>query len=302
MKGKEIAEGNYGVVLTPFDTNGNLKEKALRDELQYCCKTHVAGLLLCGSTGEFVYMTPEQQKQVLRIGMEEAGKIKLLIGGASAATERGVLDILNYMQTLGYRFAMVCPPYYYPQSPENILNFYKTISENAPEGMKILMYNIPFCSPEIPLSCFEKLLAFRNIVGMKDSSGNMLYLAKIMSLIDEKRPEFAVFTGQDATFLPSLSLGCSGCMSALAWILDEVDQKICLFYQTNCLYEARILQIKLIHLIRHLDKIAFPENYRVLSEVIGVSAGEPQRNLYNMNTKFYAWWIAKAIKLIEELK
>ncbi len=302
MKRKEIKEGTYGVVLTPFDIHGRLEELTLRKELRYCCGTNTSGLLLCGSTSEFIYMTAEQQKEVLRIGMEEAGKSKCLIGGASAATERGVLEILNYMETLGYTYATVCPPYYYPQSPENIISFYEAISGKAPKGMKILMYNIPFCSPEIPLSCFERLLMIPNIIGMKDSSGNMLYLAKIMSLVEEKRPEFAVFTGQDATFLPSLTVGCSGCMSALAWMLDRADWKIWTAYQNNQINIAKEVQMKVMRMVRHLDEIAFPENYRVLSEVIGVSAGEPQRNLYNMNAEFCTWWIAKAVKLLEELK
>ena len=130
----------------------------------------------------------------------------------------------------------------------------------------------------------------------------MLYLAKIMSLVEEKRPEFAVFTGQDATFLPSLTVGCSGCMSALAWMLDKADWKIWTAYQNNQINIAKEVQMKVMRMVRHLDEIAFPENYRVLSEVIGVSAGEPQRNLYNMNAEFCTWWIAKAVKLLEELK
>ena len=152
MNRKEIAEGTYGVVLIPFDAQGNLEEEALREELKHCCKTRVVGLLLCGSTGEFIYMNPDQQKSVLRIGMEEAGKSKCLIGGASAATERGVLETWFYMRTLGYEYAMISPPFYYPQSAENIVSFYETISKKAPEGIKIFLVNSSFCFPGIHLS------------------------------------------------------------------------------------------------------------------------------------------------------
>lgn len=294
--------GTYGVVLTPFSREGHLDENALRKELKYCVNTQTTGLLLCGSTGEFIYMDPDQQKEVLRIGMEEAGDKKKLIGGASAATERGVLEFLNYMSILGYQYAIICPPYYYPQSPENVVSFYETISRKAPSGIKLLLYNIPFCSPEIPLHYMERLLQLSNIVGMKDSSGNMMYLSKVMGVVNEMRPDFNVFTGQDSAFLPSLTIGVSGCMSALCWMLDDAEAGVLEAYKRLDLKTASEIQMRIIQLVRHLDAIAFPENYRVLSEIVGVSAGKPQRSLYNMNAEFCSQWIAKAVELVQTLR
>lgn len=290
------------MLLTPFDREGHLDEQALRRELRHCVGTQATGLLLCGSTGEFVYMDTKQQKKVLRIGIEECGKHKVLIGGASAATERKVLDILCYMKELGYTYAIVCPPYYYPQSPENIVSFYETVSENAPEGMQILMYNIPFCSPEIPLSHMDRLIGFPNIIGMKDSSGNIMYLSKVMGMVNEMRPDFAVFTGQDSAFLPGLTLGISGCMSALCWMLDEVLAGIWQAYKKNDLQRASRMQMEIIQLVRHLDTFAFPENYRILSGIIGVDAGKTQRRLHNLNVEFGSLWIARAVELVRRIK
>lgn len=302
MKKAYIDGGTYGVVLTPFDENGHLDQSALRKELNYCVNTKATGLLLCGSTGEFVYMDQNQQKDVLRIGMEEAGNKKKLIGGASAATERAVLEFLEYMSELGYEYAMICPPYYYPQSPENVVSFYETISRKAPTGIKLLMYNIPFCSPEIPLKYMERLLQIPNIVGMKDSSGNMMYLSKVMGMVNEVRPDFNVFTGQDSAFLPSLTIGVSGCMSALCWMIDGAVSGIMEAYFKLDLKTASEIQMKIIQLVRHLDAIAFPENYRVLSEIVGISAGKPQRSLYNLNKEFCSQWITKAVELVQTLR
>lgn len=302
MNQKKIEKGTYGVILTPFDREGHLEEQALRRELRHCAGTQATGLLLCGSTGEFVYMDAEQQKKVLRIGMEECGKYKVLIGGASAATEHKVLDILYYMKELGYTYAIICPPYYYPQCSENIASFYETVSENAPEGIQILMYNIPFCSPEIPLSHMDRLIRLPNIIGMKDSSGNMMYLSKVMGMVNEMRSDFSVFIGQDSAFLPGLTLGVSGCMSALCWMLDEVLAGVWEAYKKNDMQRASRIQMEIIQLVRHLDSIAFPENYRILSGIIGVDAGKPQRNLYNLKVDFCSPWIARAVELVQRVK
>lgn len=302
MQGKNIETGTYGVVLTPFDRQGHLNQKALRQELRYCAGTRAAGLLLCGSTGEFVYMDREQQKEVLRIGMEEAGMHKVLIGGASAATEYKVLEFLHYMKALDYTYSIICPPYYYPQSPENVVSFYENISRQAPEGMKILMYNIPFCSPEIPLKYMKRLLKLPNVTGMKDSSGDMLYMSKMMGIVNEVRPDFKVFTGQDAAFLPSLTVGASGCMSALCWMLDEALADIWLSYNSLDLQHASEIQLRIIQLVRHLDAIAFPENYRILSEIVGIDAGTPQRCLHNMKVEFCSQWISQAVELVWKLR
>ena len=257
---------------------------------------------MCGSTGEFIYMNAEQQKKVLTAGMEVAGKNKILIGGASAPTEESVLNLLKYMDKIGYQYALICPPYYFPQTPENVLDFYRTISKKAPPRIKILMYNIPFCAPEIPLQYMEELLAIPNIIGLKDSSGNFLYLSKVMGVVKDKRPDFHVFTGQDACFLPALTLGVSGCISALSWMFDKEENELLESYHQKNLERASEIQMNIIQLVRHLDGISFPENYRILSKVIGVDSGEIQRHFYNLNDVFCYQWIEQMTILVQKLR
>lgn len=297
-----MEKGMYGVVLTPFSSDGQLNMDALYQELIYCRDTCVQGLLMCGSTGEFIYMDTEQQKEVLAAGMETVGKHKILIGGASAPTERGVQNLLEYMEKIGYKYALICPPYYFPQTPENVLNFYRTISKKTPSGIKILMYNIPFCAPEIPLEYMKELLDIPNIIGLKDSSGNMMYLSKVMGVIKEKRPDFHVFTGQDICLLPALTLGASGCISALSWMFDKEEKELIEAYHCRNLEKASQIQMNIIQLVRHLDGIAFPENYRILSGIIGVDAGKVQRHFDNLNDEFCSQWIAQTIVLVQKLR
>ena len=118
-----MERGIYGVTLTTFDSDGQLNMEALYQELIYCRDTSVKGLLMCGSTGEFIYMNAEQQKKVLTAGMEVAGKNKILIGGASAPTEESVLNLLKYMDKIGYQYALICPPVLFSSDAGKCIGF-----------------------------------------------------------------------------------------------------------------------------------------------------------------------------------
>ncbi len=296
-----IENGTYGVVLTTFDQNGKLDSESLEKELTYCINTSVTGLLMCGSTSEFIYLSPDEYKTVLRIGAKIGNGRKVMIAGVSGGNELAVRENLDYAAECGYRYAIICPPYYYPQTPRDILSFYEIVARNAPSGIKLLLYNIPFCAPEIPADILPELIRIPNIIGMKDSSGNMLYMMKALSLVEEMKEEFSIFTGQDSTFLPSLAAGACGCMSALAWIMDRYDTEIMDSYRNGRLEKGKELQIKLIPLIRHMDSISFPENYRALSEVIGVYTGFPQRSFEQIQGEYYEKWKTEAANIIKTI-
>jgi len=247
-------------------------------------------------------MSPDQYKQVLQISAKIAIDKKTLIGGASATTEERALDYLNSLAEYGYNYAIVCPPYYYPQKSEEVLNFYRTISRKAPSSIKIILYNIPFCAPEISLGIIPQLADCKNIVGIKDSSGDMLYLSKVIWSLYELRPEFSVFCGQDAVFLPSLTLGTQGCMSSLAWILDETLFEIMKCYDSGDQKRAELLQLYIISIVKHLDAITFPENYRSLALAAGIFCGLPQRAFNNIKSPEFDDWKEVAQSIMKKIK
>ena len=84
--------------------------------------------LLCGSTSEFIYLELDQAKRVFQLGKECVSEEKVLIGGAGGANEHQVMERLEYLADIGYTYSIICPPYYYPQKPEDIYDFYRNIS------------------------------------------------------------------------------------------------------------------------------------------------------------------------------
>lgn len=274
---KTMPRGNYGVLLTPFSQDGNINEEALYKEIRYCLNDDIVGILVGGSTGEFVYMSPAQRKRIYFLAANQLANKKVLVGGASAPTEYAALDYIYYLHETGYEYSIICPPYYYPQRADDIVEFYTFIASKSPREMKIILYNIPSCAPGISLSILKDLILIENIVGLKDSSGDLIYLTKALNFANEIRPEFSIFVGQDIALLPSLLIGAQGCMSALAWILHRPLNEIILAYDKNDIRRAETLQNALNSIMVFADKIPFPENYRALAIAAGIYCGEPQR-------------------------
>lgn len=293
-----LKTGLYGVTLSCFDAEGRLDKKAFEAELMFCRETGADGLILCGSTSEFVYLNQQDYKTTLQLGMDCIGQQKLLLAGASGLTERAVLENLETMAKLGYRYALVCPPYYYPQKPAQVEEFYEYICRRAPQEVGILLYHIPSCTAGIDLSVLPRLLGLNNIVGMKDSGGDMLYHAKALLQMKNQRPDALLFTGQDMTLLSSLAIGGNGCMSSGALLLDKLEAAIIRSFEKGDMDSARAHQLALIEIIEKLDRIPFPENYRALAQARGFDCGLAQRTYSVLSGKSLDGWKKEVDALI----
>lgn len=296
---KTLPRGVYGVVLTTFDEQGRLDEAALLQELDHCLATRTTGLVMCGSTGEFVYMAPETYKRVLELGHKAAGGSRLMVGGASAPNEGQALDYLNAMAGWGYEYALVCPPYYNPQTAADIEDFYLHLAARAPAGIKLLLYNIPSCAPGIPAAILPRLMQQPNIVGMKDSSGDLPYFVQAADLARLHRPEFSLLTGQDPGILPSLTVGAVGCMTCGGVVLNHLCAGIIEAFDAGRMDEAADLQLRLARMMRHAATITFPENYRAIARVAGIPCGAPQRHFRSLQPQALAGWNAEMARLLQ---
>ena len=285
-----LRDGLYGVALSCFTQEGKLDEKAFHEELLHCLRTRIEGLVLCGSTGEFLYLDEAAYRRVLSIAAQAAGGSKTLLAGVCAPTEHGVLRHMEIAAELGYSYVLICPPYYYPQGEQQVLEFYQYVCRRAPLDMGVVLYHIPFCTAAISLRILPALMELENIVGMKDSSGDMLYFTKANAIIKKARPEAGLFTGQDAMLLPAAASGGNGCMSSAAWLLDELERSILSALEERRLEEARARQGELVEILTHLDEIPFPENYRALAQARGLDCGAAQRQFSALQgEKLTAW-------------
>jgi dihydrodipicolinate synthase/N-acetylneuraminate lyase len=283
--------GNYGVLLATFTADGVLDYDLYMKEIEHCLTTGLTGLMISGSTGEFPYISTQDNQSLLQIAKTKVGDKKELIAGISGTREIQVIANIRNAAELGYTLAMACPPYYYPQNDVAVYDFYSYLVEALPPTMKLILYNIPFCAPSISLEVFKKLLQYDNIVGIKDSSGNMIYFERLITTAKKIRPDFSVYTGQDTTVLPSIMTGAAGVISSGTWMLDTWERQIAQEVNSGNIVKAQELQHWITEILYMLDEIPFPENYRALALCLDFDCGVPQRQFSCLKGSTFSEWV-----------
>ncbi len=265
----DALRGPCAVTVTPVTEQCIPDYKELQRQTAWLCKKNITALFPCSSTGEFIRFTMEEKRNILKtVAVENSGR-KKLIGGACGSCVNEVLQYIEAAAEYGYDACVVCPPYYYPQKQEDIINFYLRISAKA-NGMKIIMYHVPFFTTGLELDTIHRLMAEELIIGIKDSSANMKQIAHTNRLKPDK---FLVYTGTDDCLLSALTAGCDGSMTALAGILPEWVCSVYAKLEQNKLTEAIEIQRSILSLLSLADSLPFPLGYKLLAQARGLRTG-----------------------------
>src|SRR5215467_3295636 len=167
-------KGIFPAITTPFYADGALYLRKLEHNVDRYSRTPVAGMVVLGSTGEAVMLSDEERRDVLRVAAEVAAPEKVLIAGVGAESVVETLRFTEYAAKLQYDVALVRTPHFYrPQmKPEAMLAFYRTVADRSP--LPVLLYTVPpFTAYDLPLEVIAALAEHPNIVGIKESSGNV---------------------------------------------------------------------------------------------------------------------------------
>lgn len=267
-------KGPYGVLLTPFTEDGKVDYNAFEFELDFLLKSDIQGFFVCGTTGEFVSLSPKENIEMMRFAAERFAGKKQLLAGASDPNPATSISYLKAAREYGYDAAMICPPYYFTMKQEDVVRYYKYMADQ--NIIDLILYKIPMFTNTIELPSFEKLLQEKRIVGMKDSSGNMKQIAHEADIVRRNRSDFALMTGTDDCLVPALLAGCVGSVTAFSVILPEVNAKIYELYNEGRIKEAQDLNRKALKLLRLADSVMFPSGYKLLYEQRGFPMGHCQ--------------------------
>ena len=176
-----LLQGIFPAIPTPFYAGGSLYLNKLEHNVERYSRTPISGMVVLGSTGEAVMLSDAEQREVLRVAGETAAAHKVMVAGTGRESVSETLALTEYAATLGYDCALVRTPHFYrPQmQPKNILAFYRSVADRSP--LPVLLYNVPvFTAYDLPVEVIIELAAHPNIIGLKESSGNM---AKIKTII-----------------------------------------------------------------------------------------------------------------------
>lgn len=169
-----LLQGIFPAITTPFYPDGAVYYKKIEHNVDRYSRTPVSGLVVLGSTGEAVMLSDEERREVLRITAEVAAPEKVLIAGVGAESVIETLRLTEHAARLGYDAALVRTPHFYrPQmKAEAMLAFYRTVADRSP--LPVLLYTVPpFTAYDLPLEIIAALAEHSNIIGIKESSGNV---------------------------------------------------------------------------------------------------------------------------------
>jgi 4-hydroxy-tetrahydrodipicolinate synthase len=244
-------EGIMPALVTPFTDDGKkIDEEALRTLVTKCIDLGVSGVVPCGTTGEFVNLTTKEKKKVIDVVINQAdGKVKVVAGTGASGTEQAV-EMTKYAKDAGADAALVVTPYYLKPADRGIYQHYETIASKV--DLPIILYNIPQVTGlPLPWQMVEDLAQIPNIVGVKDSSGQLSF---ILAVLEKVRDKINVMCGHDEVVIGALAAGCSGAILASANVIPDVWVKVQNAVKKGDLQTARELQYKVQKIARIIAK------------------------------------------------
>ena len=240
-------KGIMPALVTPFTEDGKqVDEEQMRALVNRCIELGVHGVVPCGTTGEFVNMTIEERKNAIDIVVDEVdGKVAVVAGAGASGTEQA-LEMTKYAKDAGADAALIVTPYYLKPTSRGIYEHYFTIASKV--DLPLLLYNIPQCTGlPLPWQMVEDLAQIPNIVGLKDSSGQLNF---ILAVLEKVRDKINVMCGHDEVVVAALAAGASGAILASANFIPDVWVEIYDSVQKGDLQKARELQYKVQKIAR----------------------------------------------------
>jgi len=241
---KLLLSGAYSPIPTPFDARGAVAHDKLAENIVKWSKTSLSGLLVLGSNGEFTYLNYEEKLEVLKTARQAIPKDKLFIAGTGCDSTMATLELTEKAAAIGADSAIVITPSYYTSKMDGqaMRRHYLELAERSP--LPILLYNMPAnTGVDLSAETVVELSQHPNIVGIKDSSGNVVKLGEIIRAVS---PTFNILAGSASFLYPALVLGAVGGIMALANIAPEQCYSIYQYTQEGRHEEARQLQLKMI--------------------------------------------------------
>lgn len=241
-------KGIYPPIPTSFSATGDLAPEKMQENLVHLSRYDLAGFLVLGSNGETVMLSESEKNRVYLAARKVIPAKMLMLAGTGGQSTRESLELIHCAAEAGADAAVVLNPYYYKglMTKDALVKHYHTIGEKS--SIPVIVYNMP-ANTGLDMTA-ETILAIAehpNIVGLKDSGGN---LAKMGEIIERARPGFQVLAGSAGFLLPALSVGAVGGILALANIAPERCIDIFKAFISGQLEQSKMLQLHSIRLNR----------------------------------------------------
>lgn len=264
--------------MVPLDADGRIHEAELRRYVDWLIARGVHGLYPNGSTGEFIRFTVEERRRIVKIVCEQAAGRVPVLAGAAEANVRETLAACEAYAGYGARAVAIVSPFYYRLGPESVYAYFREIAVASP--IDVTLYNIPMFASPIDLPTIQRLAELEHVVGIKDSSGDLAFMMRMIAAIRPVRPDFSFLTGWEAVLVPMLLVGADGGTHATSGVVPELTRMMFDLTGKRALDEAMKLQYRLLELFdAMLYSTDFPEGFRAAVELRGFAMGRGRQPL-----------------------
>lgn len=287
-----IFTGAGVAIVTPFNEDESINYDRLDELIDFHCKNGTDSIIICGTTGESATMTEEEHLECVKFAIERAnGRIPVIAGTGSNCT-RTAVDMSREAAEYGADGLLVVTPYYNKATQAGLIAHYTAVAKEA--KAPIIMYSVASrtgCNIE-PATVAALVRDVENIVGVKEASGNISQVAKIMALTDGK---IDLYSGNDDQIIPILSLGGKGVISVLSNVAPKETHDMCTRFFEGDLKGSMQLQIKAIPLVEQLFCEVNPIPVKKAMQLMGMDCGRLRMPLTEL-TKAHEEALAGAMK------
>ena len=265
-----IFTGAGVAIVTPFNEDESINYDKLDQLIDYHCNNGTDSIIICGTTGESATMSEKEHMECVKFAIERTkGRLPIIAGTGSNCT-RTAIDMSKEAASYGADGLLVVTPYYNKATQEGLVGHYTAVAKEA--KAPIIMYSVASrtgCNIE-PATAARLIKEVDNIVGIKEASGNISQVAKIMHLTDGKTD---LYSGNDDQIVPILSLGGKGVISVLSNVAPQETHDICAKFFEGDVKGSLELQLKAIPLIEQLFCEVNPIPVKKAMKLMGMDCG-----------------------------
>ena len=260
--------GAFTALVTPFSASGgnNIDEDSYKKLIEWQIAQGIHGVVPCGTTGESPTLSEKEHEHVIKTCVETVAKRVPVIAGAGSNSTAEAVHMTKYAARVGADAVLVVTPYYNKPTNKGIYLHYKAISESA--DIPIILYNIAGrTGKNIEPDLMAQLAGIKNIIGVKEASGNLEQMKKIRELCPK---DFLLISGDDALTLPILSMGGVGIISVASNIVPKDVSGLVNAFNKSDKATAEAINKKLLPLIEALFIETNPIPVKTAASLMGL--------------------------------
>ncbi len=267
-------------IVTPFKENGDVNYEKFAELVEFQIQNGTDAIIVCGTTGEASTLSHEEHLDVVKYCVEKvAGRVPVVAGTGSNCTQTAVY-LSREAEKYGADAVLLVTPYYNKATQKGLYSHFKTIADSI--RIPVILYNVPGrtgCNI-LPETVVKLCSEVENIVGVKEASGNISQVAKLMALADGR---VDLYSGNDDQIVPLLSLGGKGVISVLSNVAPKETHEICTRFFEGDAAGSRALQLKALELCDALFCEVNPIPVKKALNLMGMEAGSLRMPLTDMD-------------------